>query len=407
AGAVLGLMAAVVVLGVTTWRISVAEARTRSANEDLKEEQAQREAAYEELQKEQGRTQAALKQEAAQRARAERNYRQAREVLDFLKGRAVEEMAGKPQMQELRRRLLAKLLDYYQAFIAKHGEASVADELLDAQVQVAELLVEVGRKADALAAFENAMRDRERHWPGPPPGRPGGCPGGPPRGIARLFLLGQPAVQRDLKLSAQEAEQIKAMLDFRGRPPSNEEVVAAEKGLTAMLRSDQSERLEQIICQTRGPQGLLDPETAQALRLTERQKEQIQAVLEKARPGPCPRDEHRDSGRYRGPGGPRGKGGPRPRPGGPSAMLGPKRVEEQGLRVVNVEQRATWRMRLGKPFRGDIRVGPRPQQPRPRGATTYVYYEGTWDRLPDFDKLVPADSGTGPAFDLGQARRRE
>src|SRR5262249_32955422 len=30
-----------------------------------------------------------------------------------------------------------------------------------------------------------------------------------------------------------------------------------------------------------------------------------------------------------------------------------------------------------------------------------------WDRLPDFDKLVPADSGTGPAFDLGQARRRE
>jgi mono/diheme cytochrome c family protein len=40
-----------------------------------------------------------------------------------------------------------------------------------------------------------------------------------------------------------------------------------------------------------------------------------------------------------------------------------------------------------------------------KGATTYHYYEGSWDRLPDFDKLKPAATGTGAAFDLGIARR--
>jgi mono/diheme cytochrome c family protein len=40
-----------------------------------------------------------------------------------------------------------------------------------------------------------------------------------------------------------------------------------------------------------------------------------------------------------------------------------------------------------------------------RGATNYGYYEGQWDRVPDFDKLKPNASGTSPAFDLGVARR--
>jgi len=43
--------------------------------------------------------------------------------------------------------------------------------------------------------------------------------------------------------------------------------------------------------------------------------------------------------------------------------------------------------------------------PSGRGSTTFAYYEGQWDKLPDFDKLKPSASGTGPAFDLGAARR--
>jgi serine/threonine protein kinase len=389
AAAVLGLAAAVVVLGVTAWRIATAEARTQSA--------------YLALKKEQERTTSAWKEEAAQRARAEENYRQAREVLDFLNRLGVEEMAGKPQLQALRRRLLARLLDYYQAFIDQMGrDTAGAEELAEAQLQVSELLVEVGRKADGLAAYEKAMRERglSSDEPHPLVPRPSG-PCGPPRGIARLFLLGQPAVQRDLTLSVEQANKVQGLLDFWGRPPSNEEATAAEKGLAETLRTDQVQRLEQIIRQMRGPQGLLDPETAEALRLTERQKEKIQSVLDRAKPGPPRPNREGDQGRQRG-GQPRGHGG-----GGPRIPAGDKQAEEQVLRVLDAEQRARWESLQGKPFRGNLRVHAPPSRPKGRGTTTYACYEGVWDRLPDFSRLVPVASGTGTAFDLEQARRRE
>jgi serine/threonine protein kinase len=392
AAAVLGLMVAVVALGVTAWRVSRAEARTQVAYAQLQREQERTEAAYRELQEEEQHTKAAWQEEAAQRARAEENYRQAREVLDFLNRLGVEEMAGKPQMQALRRRLLARLLDYYQAFIDQNGrDTPAADELAEAQLQVSELLVEVGRKADALAAFQKAMPQARGH----------GGPCGPPRGIAPLFLLGQPAVQKDLGLSEEQAGKVQALLDFHGRPPSNEEATAAEKGLAALLRSDQSQRLEQIIRQTRGAQGLLDPETAKALRLTERQKERIQPILDRARPGLCRPREGGEPDRHHPAGMPgRGRLGRR----GPG---GPRQAEEQALHMLSTEQRAQWQALQGKPFRGDLRVQPKASRRKARGTTTYAYYEGTWERLPDFSKLKPVAAGTGTAFDLGLARREE
>jgi mono/diheme cytochrome c family protein len=45
--------------------------------------------------------------------------------------------------------------------------------------------------------------------------------------------------------------------------------------------------------------------------------------------------------------------------------------------------------------------------PQGRGATTFQYVEGSFDRVPDFAKLKPKESGTGPAFDLGLARRND
>ena len=41
------------------------------------------------------------------------------------------------------------------------------------------------------------------------------------------------------------------------------------------------------------------------------------------------------------------------------------------------------------------------------GSTNYSYYEGNWEKLPDFSKLKPKATGTGAAFDLGGARRGE
>lgn len=40
-----------------------------------------------------------------------------------------------------------------------------------------------------------------------------------------------------------------------------------------------------------------------------------------------------------------------------------------------------------------------------KGATSYAYYEGSWDKVPNFDKLKPKASGTASAFDLSVARR--
>jgi cytochrome c2 len=40
-----------------------------------------------------------------------------------------------------------------------------------------------------------------------------------------------------------------------------------------------------------------------------------------------------------------------------------------------------------------------------KGSVNYAYYEGDWERLPDFSKLKPATTGTIAGFDLSAARR--
>jgi cytochrome c2 len=42
-----------------------------------------------------------------------------------------------------------------------------------------------------------------------------------------------------------------------------------------------------------------------------------------------------------------------------------------------------------------------------KGATSYRYFEGAFDRVPNFDQLKPVASGGGPAFDLSIAKRNE
>jgi mono/diheme cytochrome c family protein len=43
--------------------------------------------------------------------------------------------------------------------------------------------------------------------------------------------------------------------------------------------------------------------------------------------------------------------------------------------------------------------------PSGKGTAKYAYYEGEWDKLPDFDKLKPKATGTGIAFELAYAKR--
>jgi mono/diheme cytochrome c family protein len=41
------------------------------------------------------------------------------------------------------------------------------------------------------------------------------------------------------------------------------------------------------------------------------------------------------------------------------------------------------------------------------GNVHFAYFEGGWDKLPDFDKLQPQATGTAPAIDVGVGRRRD
>ena len=43
--------------------------------------------------------------------------------------------------------------------------------------------------------------------------------------------------------------------------------------------------------------------------------------------------------------------------------------------------------------------------PQGIGSTSYSYFEGSWKTLPDFSKMKAKATGTGPAFDLGSAKR--
>jgi hypothetical protein len=316
AAGVLALVGAVLVLSATTWRIALAEAQTLAAYEALKKEK-------EELKKEEARTKAALD-------RAEGNYRQARKVLDFLTRLGADELADKPKLQAMRRRLLTELLAYYQLFIDQHGDdPTITAELVEARLQVAQLLDEMGKRAESLAHLERAMGDRARLPGGPRSPFPSI---GPPRGLARSYLMAQSAVQKDLKLSGEQVKQVTALLDFRG-PPSAEELAAAEKALGGVLMPPQAERLQQIVRQSAGLRGLLDREVARTLVLTEDQKESIRGLLAKyQRPGP---------GRGR-----RGRGERPP---------GSRPVREQVLAVLSPEQRGKWQAMLGEPFRGELR----------------------------------------------------
>jgi tRNA A-37 threonylcarbamoyl transferase component Bud32 len=346
-GALVGLVALVVILGATTWAVALAEMRTLAAYDTLKKEEA-------------GRL-AALKQEVTQRQRAERNFQQARKALDALTRVGVEELADKPQLQKLRQRLLTELIDYYQEFIDEQGnDPQGVAELIQTRLQLADLLDELGEKARSWAVYEQAMKDHERHQGGPRPGFPMfrgsfGRPFAPPRGLAMIFLLGQSAVQKDLKLSADQKARLGPLLEGLCKPPSGERP-ATEKGLAEVLRPEQLERLQQIIRQTRGAFALLDPEAAKALDLTDKQKAAIRAVLFK------PPGERAGPGDRAGPGGRGGRGwGGRPPEGGKKGG-GPQdqfaRFNERILRNLQPEQRKRWQQMLGEPFRGELRLGP-------------------------------------------------
>ncbi len=172
-------------------------------------------AAYDQLTAEQARTKTAHEAEAEQRARAEMAFRQAREAVDFLTELTEAELANKPELQELRRKLLQAALDYYRDFIAEHGDdPSIQAELAESHFRVAGILDQIGSKAEAQVAFERARQIEEKlppehRFPFPfGKGHPWGLgfPGTSHDGHLVLLLAHKP-VQEELRLSAEQAKK--------------------------------------------------------------------------------------------------------------------------------------------------------------------------------------------------------
>jgi eukaryotic-like serine/threonine-protein kinase len=316
--------------------------------------------AYDRLDQEQAQTKTAYEAEAKQRMLADRNFQQARQMLDFLTQVSEEELADKPAVQEVRRKLLDKALEYYQSFIEQHADdPSIRDELVASHLHVAEILREIGTRADALAAMEQARQLQEKqvrdhptaehrewlfaidhnlHWL---------------RDGSRFLLLVQPSVQKELQLSQDQVQQLTQLAGKRReafRDPHDlsadewraklEKLADQEKALIRELGPEQQKRLEQIALQQAGAGAFSNPRVVAALELTAGQKEQIWAI----------------QGELRRRGGPR-PGGHRP-DGGKRAEDHRNANLEQILNLLTAEQREEWAHLIGEPFKGEIRHGP-------------------------------------------------
>jgi hypothetical protein len=312
---VLLLLTAALALLVTTLLIAREHAETRAAYER------ERHSAHE---------------ARAQRARAEENFRQARQAVDFFThlGEELDEGAFAPGV---RRQLLEAALGYYQDFLEQRQDPSIQAELAASRRRVARLLEE-------LAALQDS---------------------------GQLRALKERAVQDDLKLSAEQRQRVRevsgrigeawraAFREFRTRGLGEEErraksleIARAEEGAVAeVLTAAQAVRFRQILLQLRqrGPHGFSDPELVQALKLTAKQREKLRLIHQDAYQPPA-------EGRP-------GKGPPpkgKKRPGGPW-----REVNDQVLRVLTAEQRARWRELSGAPLLADVPSAP-PGRPPPR-----------------------------------------
>ena len=245
------------------------------------------------------------------------------------------ELADRPGMEGLRKRMLMSALVYYQGLIAQSGDDAAAKSALEpTQQRVQKILAD-------LAVLQ---------------------------GGGRLDLLNRDDVKddRDLTLSVEQRAKLNDLLQRLDRERREgfadfsrlsaeakqqrflDDARAHEAALDEVLTPQQQKRLKQIALQLQGMFVFHDADVVAELQLTSDQKKRLRDVEEDACfPGP-------DSGK-----GP-GDRGPRP---------------EQGVRGVEKfvggltdEQKRRWQAMTGEPFKGRMGPdGPPPHGPQPDG----------------------------------------
>lgn len=94
---------------------------------------------------------------------SDRNYRQAREVVDRFGAQLAEELSLLPGAQEIRHSLLLDTISYYRRFVEQSGHGDeVETELATALNKIALLTEQIGADADAMAAHREALRAFEQ-----------------------------------------------------------------------------------------------------------------------------------------------------------------------------------------------------------------------------------------------------
>lgn len=201
-----------------------------------------------------------------------------------------------------------------------------------------------------------------------PPFRDPALTGGP----EPLMLLNQPSVQKELRLSTKQIQLIEATVQkqFAGRwrgqgSRSAAPLTSGARGVARMgrkhqeafvaqvLQPQQVRRLHQIVLQQQGGLALGNKQTADELALTQAQRQQADAILEKLagdlgqefqqRRGPEGRQRFREARQAAG---------------------------EKLLALLTPEQETRWQELAGAPFTGEITFGPRsaPAGGRGRGS---------------------------------------
>jgi serine/threonine protein kinase len=270
----------------------------------------------------------AYQRERQRAEEAEARFSLARRSVDELIQVSEEELADRPGMEVVRKRLLRSALAFYQEFIEERDDDPRAQaELLDTTRRVEKIL-------DDLAVL---------------------------RAASKLYLLFQPAVLDDLRLNEEQRTKMKDLTarvwkqwmepfhDIgrfspveRGRR-ALERARANEADVNAILTPAQQERLRQIGLQSEGPGAFRDPELVAALQLTARQRKRIRAI----------EDEMLFA--WMRPMGP----GMAPPSHGPAPDR-EKRTNERILRVLTEEQARRWREMTGEPVKGLLPPGPPP-----------------------------------------------
>jgi len=192
---------------------------------------------------------------------------------------------------------------------------------------------------------------------------------GPP---SQLMLLGQQSVQKELQITPQQYQKIteasnRQMFEMKrlfGLPKDQHE--PKMKQLTAdgdkvagdLLKPEQKQRLREISFQRQGPQAYSETDVVKDLGLTADQQFQAGAIQEEARgqimalmpPPPGQPGQQPKVGQPKGP--------PNFEAIQKKAAEVNKAADEKFQKLLTDEQKAKWKTLLGKPFTGEIRMGP-------------------------------------------------